>query len=105
MLNVQNERNGTLHQMETTATTSASSELNPSKTYNIADTAQLLGVSTATVRNWIRLGNLYPDASDKQFSGAYLKSFISSLRAKDSAKLKSRRIDTPPAKAVGFSVH
>ena len=78
---------------------------NREQNYNIEDAAQLLGVSTATVRNWIRLGNLYPDASDKQFSGTYLKSFFSSLRAQDSAKLKSRRIDTPPAKAVGFSVH
>lgn len=78
---------------------------NQERNYNIAETAQFLGVSTATVRNWIRLGNLYPDASDKQFSGAYLKSFTSSLCAQDSAKLKSRRIDTPPAKAVGFSVH
>ena len=78
---------------------------NQERNYNIAETAQFLGVSTATVRNWIRLGNLYPDASDKQFSGTYLKSFISSLRAQDSAKLKSRRIDTPHAKAGGFSVH
>ena len=64
---------------------------NREQNYNIEDAAQLLGVSTATVRNWIRLGNLYPDASDKQFSGAYLKSFTSSLCAQESAKLKSRR--------------
>lgn len=45
---------------------------NQERNYNIVETAQFLGVSTATVRNWIRLGNLYPDASDKQFSGTYL---------------------------------
>lgn len=67
---------------------------NQERNYNIAETAQFLGVSTATVRNWIRLGKLHPDASDKQFSGTYLESVISSLRAQDSAKLKSRRNKT-----------
>lgn len=67
---------------------------NREQNYNIEDAAQLLGILTATMQNWIRLGKLHPDASDKQFGGAYLKSFISSLCAQDSVKLKSRRNKT-----------
>lgn len=59
--------------------------------YDIDAVSKALSVSTATVRNWIRLGKLIPDIDNQFFSKRYLEQFISLLETEDDSKLKSRR--------------
>lgn len=54
------------------------------------DVSCALGVSRATVRNWIRSGRIAPDVGG-YFSRAYVKRLIESLSSDESAKLKARR--------------
>lgn len=63
----------------------------PPEALTIMDVCELLSVSKATVRNWIRLGKIVPDIGDQLFSRGYIEHFIEDLKSSDNIKLKSRR--------------
>lgn len=55
------------------------------------EVCEILSVSKATVRNWIRLGKLTPDAGSEGFSREYVDRFLESLKVEQNTKLKTRR--------------
>ena len=57
----------------------------------ITDVCELLSISKATVKNWIRLRKIVPDIGDQLFSRGYIEHFIEDLKSNDNIKLKSRR--------------
>lgn len=63
----------------------------PQRTLTVNDVCSSLRVSKATVKNWIRLGKIVPDAGEQLFSQEYFVKFAAALRSEDSTALKSRR--------------
>lgn len=63
----------------------------PQRTLTINDVCKTLSISSATVKNWIRLGKIVPDAGDQLFSQEYIEKIIAELRSPDNTILKSRR--------------
>ena len=63
----------------------------PKSVLSIDDVCKALSISKATVKNWIRLGKIIPDAGEELFSQKYVTQFIESLKSDNSTKLKSRR--------------
>lgn len=61
------------------------------KQLSVADVAEILSVSQATVRNWIRLDKIKPDLGKNKFSEAYIKGFVKDLESNQPRRLKSRR--------------
>ena len=61
------------------------------KQLSVADVAEILSVSQATVRNWIRLGKIKPDLGKYKFSEAYINGFVKDLESNQTHRLKSRR--------------
>ena len=57
----------------------------------ITDVCELLSISKATLKNWIRLRKIVPDIGDQLFSRGYIEHFIEDLKSNDNIKLKSRR--------------
>ncbi|MBQ8836406.1 MAG: N-6 DNA methylase [Clostridia bacterium] len=52
---------------------------------------ELLSVSNATVKNWIRLGKLHPEADGKTFNKKYVKDLLAEIKSGKDSRLKSRR--------------
>lgn len=63
----------------------------PKSVLSIDDVCKALSISKATVKNWIRLGKIIPDAGEELFSQEYVTQFIESLKSDNNTKLKSRR--------------
>lgn len=61
------------------------------KQLSVADVAEILSVSQATVRNWIRLDKIKPDLGKNKFSEKYINGFVKDLESSQSRRLKSRR--------------
>ena len=61
------------------------------KQLSVADVAEILSVSQATVRNWIRLDKIKPDLKKNKFSEAYINDFVKDLESNQARRLKSRR--------------
>lgn len=62
--------------------------------YSLKEFCSILSISTATGRNWIRLGKLEPDRDrlgKPYFSAAYTKEIQKKLQKDDTGSLKSRR--------------
>ena len=57
----------------------------------VAEVSRALSVSAATLRNWIRLGKITPDAGEQLFSREYVSAYAEQLRSEESTRLKSRR--------------
>lgn len=61
------------------------------KQLSVEDVAEILSVSQATVRNWIRLGKIKPDLGKYKFSEEYINGFVKDLESNQTRRLKSRR--------------
>lgn len=57
----------------------------------VDDVCNVLSISKATARNWIRLGKISPDVGGQLFSREYMETFVAELKSGDNTKLKSRR--------------
>ena len=60
-------------------------------TLSLDEVCKILSISKATIKNWIRLGKITPDAGEQLFSKEYIEHFVAELKSSDSTKLKSRR--------------
>lgn len=60
-------------------------------TLSLDEVCKILSISKATIKNWIRLGKITPDAGEQLFSKEYIEHFIAELKSSDNTKLKSRR--------------
>ena len=63
----------------------------PQQTLTINDVCKTLSISSATAKNWIRLGKIVPDAGNQRFSQEYIEKVVANLRYPDNTVLKSRR--------------
>ncbi len=63
----------------------------PEGVYTVNDVCKMLSISKATAKNWIRLGEIIPDAGGQLFSQKYIETFINELKSNDNTKLKRRR--------------
>ena len=71
-----------------------SSDATAGKRLSVADVAEILSVSQATVRNWIRLDKIKPDLGKNGFSEPYINGFLKDLESNHPQRLKSRRNKT-----------
>ena len=60
-------------------------------TLSLDEVCKILSISKATIKNWIRLGKITPDAGEQSFSKEYVERFVIKLKSSDNTKLKSRR--------------
>lgn len=58
---------------------------------NISQVCELLSISQATVKNWIRLGKLMIESDGKTFDRKYIESLIAEIKSGKDHRLKSRR--------------
>lgn len=58
---------------------------------SITQVCELLSISQATAKNWIRLGNLEIGSDGKTFDKKYIETFISEIQSGKDNRLKSRR--------------
>lgn len=58
---------------------------------NIAQVCDLLSISQATAKNWIRLGKLKADAGGKSFDKQYVETLLTEIKSGKDSRLKSRR--------------
>lgn len=61
------------------------------KSFAIEDICEILSISKATARNWIRTGKMTPDLENGLFSREYIKNLVEELKSKENTRLKSRR--------------
>ncbi len=52
---------------------------------------EILSISTATAKNWIRLGKLTVCEDGKSFDKAYIEKMVSEIKSGKDTRLKSRR--------------
>ena len=60
-------------------------------TLSLDEVCKILSISKATIKNWIRLGKITPDAGEQLFSKEYIEHFVAELKLSNNTKLKSRR--------------
>ena len=58
---------------------------------NDDEACSALSISSATLKNWIRLRKIAPDISNKYFSREYIEKLAEDIRSGKNEKLKSRR--------------
>ena len=58
---------------------------------SIAQVCELLSISQATVKNWIRLGKLKIESDNETFDKKYIEALISEIKTGKDNRLKSRR--------------
>lgn len=58
---------------------------------NINQVCELLSISHATAKNWIKLGKLKVGTDGKTFDKEYIKALVSEIKSSDDNRLKSRR--------------
>lgn len=59
--------------------------------FSVDDICEILFISNATAKNWIRLGKITPDIEGCLFSRKYIENFIFLLKSNGDTRLKSRR--------------
>lgn len=59
--------------------------------FSVDDICEILSISNATAKNWIRLGKITPDIEGCLFSRKYIENFIFLLKSNGDTRLKSRR--------------
>lgn len=57
----------------------------------VAQVCNLLSISKATVKNWVRLGKLQMDSDCETFDKTYIESLMAEIRSGRDSRLKSRR--------------
>lgn len=62
-----------------------------SETLNIAQVCELLSISKATVKNWVRLGKLKIDSDGETFDKKYIETLLTDIKSGRDSRLKSRR--------------
>ncbi len=58
---------------------------------SIAQVCELLSISQATVKNWVRLGKLNTTSDNETFDKKHIETLISEIKSGKDARLKSRR--------------
>lgn len=58
---------------------------------NVAQVCELLSISQATVKNWVRLGKLKIESDSETFDKKYIESLIAEIKSGKDNRLKSRR--------------
>jgi hypothetical protein len=58
---------------------------------SIAQVCDLLSISQATAKNWIRLGKLKTDYSGESFDKQYIETLLAEIKSGKDSRLKSRR--------------
>lgn len=58
---------------------------------SVAQVCELLSISQATVKNWIRLGKLKIESDGESFDKKYIESILSEIKSGKDNRLKSRR--------------
>lgn len=62
-----------------------------SESLTISQVCEMLSISAATAKNWIRLGKLQTDESGKTFSESYIENLAAEIKNGKDSRLKSRR--------------